>query len=197
MNAVNPLKSALPTSRNAEILLATVSSELGHLSHIETADAGRRMRMFVRNREEPEWIVPWPLLPLPRGRRLGHIMGAEGPTTHAAPPAGDVPPPRLLGLPPGELAVAGARHEITLTFGGNGRVAKTARCGPEEALAPGAEVLRRGDSNAVGTQPEPYSQVGMPAQHRRFSRQLEPSSGISCNEGRASDRDWSEAEHVL
>lgn len=148
-NPAKALKSALPTSRHAEMLLDSVTAALGDRAHVETADEGRRTRIFTRDRDDEELIVPWPLLQFSRGRRLGHIMGAEGPPTDATPPAVDEPPPRLRRLTSGELAISDGRHEIALTYGEDGRVAETTRSGPEETLAAAAEALGGGRGNAV------------------------------------------------
>jgi hypothetical protein len=149
MNTVNALKAALPTSRHAEMLLEAVTAALGNRAHIETANEGQRTQIFVRDRSDREWIVPWPLLQFSRGRRLAHIIGAEGPPTDATPPAGDGPPPRLRHLTAGELAISDGIHEVAFTYGEDGRVAEVMRSGPEESLAAAGEALGRGSGNAV------------------------------------------------
>lgn len=128
------LRAALPTSRHAEMLFESLLSGLGEEAVLETAGEGRFAAVYRRDREQRDWIVPWPILRFSRGQRLGYVMGAEGPPSNAPPPGRGGAPSRLVGLTPGELQILDRGLELTLTYGEDGRISETSRGGPHDYL---------------------------------------------------------------
>lgn len=129
------LRSALPTSRHAEMVVDSLGSLLGARAVIETAGHGTTTTIYCRDRDHDDWLVPWPILRFARGQRLGWVQGAEGPPSNAPPPASDAPPPRLSGVMPGELEIYYGEFSFTWTYGEDGRIAETCRGHPVERLA--------------------------------------------------------------
>jgi hypothetical protein len=149
MKSADAFKAVLPTSRHAEMLLDLVVSTLGPMCVVETAGGGTLVRVSAKDKDYPDWTVPWPMLELSRGRRLGYIMGGEGEPSDEAPPARDEEQPRLRGLAPGELEIFDGAHAVTLTYGQDGRLAETTRKGPEDLLSSAIKAVERGGAQPI------------------------------------------------
>lgn len=149
MEAVVIFRSLLPTIRHAEMLVDALAAGLGDRGYVEHSSRDTETRLFSRDRNEPDWIVPWPCAQIARNRRLGFIMGAEGPPTDAVPPAGDESPLRLRGLQGGELEIDDGRFRFTWTYGEDGRVRETSRGGDEVHFSAVAQALDARAGNGV------------------------------------------------
>lgn len=56
---VAAMRSALPSSRHAEMVLDAVVQQLGDAAVLETANGGALVHVFRRDRDDPDWIMPW------------------------------------------------------------------------------------------------------------------------------------------
>ena len=129
------------------MVVDSVVSTMGDDAVVETADEGRLVRVYRRDPDHRDWIVPWTIIKFVRGRRLAYIMGSEGPPTDEAPPARDGPPLRLGGLTPGEFEVSDGLFRISVTYGQDGRSAETSRGGSPDTFMSFARAVKKGDRN--------------------------------------------------
>lgn len=151
--AIAAVRSALATSRHAELLFDAATALLGAHGHLETAGHGSWRRLFRRDDDDSQWLVPWPLLALRFGGRMSFV--SEWMQTGTGEPVPAVPQeqraPRLRGLGPAELEIRDGPHQLTVTFGDAGTLLETSRSAELGALgsllpaageAPGSAVER-------------------------------------------------------
>jgi hypothetical protein len=142
---------AAPTSRHAEALFDAVASQLGEQGRVESNAKGTWRWLFRRDTEKREWFVPWPLLELKLGSRIGIVTPwIETGTGVVAPPK---PPPRhrapgLRGLQAGDLCVSTGPENVEVVYGDDGgwlETCRTEQLGTLAALA----VHQKGKGNRI------------------------------------------------
>lgn len=142
--------AALRSRRHAEMLFDAVTAQLGELAWLETSNGGRIRRLFCRDRVDPTWIVPWPLLELSLGARIGIVSDwmrvGGGPAVDEA-PRPESQPPKLRGLGPGEIRLYDGAEHIEIVYDDRGCQYETCRSAHPRPLAGLAQALAAAQAN--------------------------------------------------
>jgi hypothetical protein len=129
------------------MLFDMVVARLGALAVVETASGETQFSLYRREGPESDAIIPWPLLRLGvKGRLSTVVMLSAPPGTPEEPPPRPGKAPRLRNLGPGEIVLHDGPHDITVTYGDDGRWMETARSRGEDAHIAVIEALARGDA---------------------------------------------------
>jgi len=64
------LRRALPTSRHADLLFEAVEVSLGERAFVEDRSKGQCRKLFRRDQEHHDLLIPWPVLTRRNGERI-------------------------------------------------------------------------------------------------------------------------------
>jgi len=118
------------------MLFDAVADLLGAAAWHETKNRGAIRRLFKRDDNAPQFVVPWPLLELNTAERFGVVtdwipMGDAPPPLPPKP----TPAPRLRGIGPGEIRLLDGPEHIEIVYGDTGAKVETCRSHHAEPLA--------------------------------------------------------------
>jgi hypothetical protein len=150
-DSVRIAAETLRSRRHAEMLFEALSAQLGDAAWLETANDGALRRLFRRDPVDPTQIVPWPVLELNVGSRIGYVtewttMDGEPAMAPAPQPA---PPPRLRGLGPGEIRLLDGSERIEIYYGDTGSKLETCRSHHRRPLPGLGAALTATDGNPI------------------------------------------------
>ena len=148
--AVRLIRSAVPTSRHAQMLFDMVVARLGDRAVVESAGGETQFSIYLREGSGSDAIIPWPLLRLgTRGRLSTVVMVSAPPGTPDEPPPRPGEAPKLRGLGPGEILLFDGPDRVTVTYGKDGRWMETSRSADPDVHADVVPVLSRGSAQAT------------------------------------------------
>ncbi len=118
------IRAMLPTSRHAQMLFDAVAERLGEDAFVQAIQAGRSRRLFRRDREHAEWLVPWPTLEIACGEAAARTLSME--TGEQIPDPERTDPTRnLRGLTRADLSIGDGLSSFDLRCGADGHTFET------------------------------------------------------------------------
>ncbi len=130
------LAAAVPTSRHASMLVDAVVDLLGARAFVDTANDGNRRRVYERDADNSDWVIPWPAVEVFLGGRLWHATDPIQLRDTPPPPPRERRVPRLRNLGFGDLRVGEAESAIELRYAETGVLQEN--CGNASPAAPPA-----------------------------------------------------------